>query len=48
MNVTYRGYLMTDNKENVKPIMIGDSICDRFADEKVEDGNSMYFWDASL
>jgi hypothetical protein len=48
MTTTFKGGFGTENKEDIKPIMIGDSLCDRFADEKVEADTYITSWDGEV
>ena len=36
MTTVFKGGFLTTTNEEIRPIMIGDNICDRFADEKAE------------
>ena len=44
MNTTWQAYLGSEDKSVIKTIRIGDSICDRFQDEKEETDTYFYMW----
>ena len=44
MKMTWQAYINSEDKDVIKTMKIGDTICDRFADEKEEDDTYFYRW----